>query len=142
MTTTEFVCKNWATFTDEEIINLINDAINQGYIYPEDEQIFLMEDFDENMEDVRPSEIARLIMRSGHFNPRDDYYRVDDYDGIETIGRGEVARKTAHLAYSVGVYLMISGLNVGDYVSVTDKNRPWYDIMWRDYLSIADEEEG
>lgn len=73
--------------TTDEFIHFYNAYLDENH-YQED-KIYFLEDIDEILGDIKPSEVLQLFA-NGIYNSSDDYFRFDGYGNIVTMDEFDV----------------------------------------------------
>lgn len=73
--------------TTNEFIHFYNAYLDENH-YQED-KIYFLEDIDEILGDIKPSEVLQLFA-NGIYNSSDDYFRFDGYGNIVTMDESDV----------------------------------------------------
>ena len=137
MTNKEFIKKWWDALTDDEVCILVYDAFDNEYLPNLDpyELPHTMEEFDDYTYDLSSYDVAQSVVY-GDFRPSDPYWAYDVSGNFVSYPENHL--KDAYIKYMNGIarYMEESGATIDEHVNLTNKNRPHYEEMWKDYCMI------
>lgn len=81
MTTTEMIKDLLENMSESKLFTIYNEYLDKTEYY--DDRIYDMEEFDEMMDGMSPSDIALKIFY-GDFRPNDHYFKFDGYDNLQS----------------------------------------------------------
>ena len=81
MTKTEMIKDLLENMSESQLYTIANEYFDKAEYY--DDRIYDMEEFDEMMDDMLPSDIATKIFY-GDFRPNDNYFKFDGYANLES----------------------------------------------------------
>ena len=81
------IIEAFGRMTTNEFIHFYNAYLDENH-YQED-KIYFLEDIDEILGDIKPSEVLQLFA-NGIYNSSDDYFRFDGYGNIVTMDEFDV----------------------------------------------------
>ena len=81
MTKTEMIKDLLENMSESQLYTIVNEYFDKTEYY--DDRIYDMEEFDEMMDDMLPSDIAIKIFY-GDFRPNDNYFKFDGYDNLQS----------------------------------------------------------
>ena len=81
MTKTEMIKDLLENMSESQLYTIANEYFDKTEYY--DDRIYDMEEFDEMMDDMLPSDIATKIFY-GDFRPNDNYFKFDGYDNLQS----------------------------------------------------------
>ena len=122
MTKTEMIKDLLENMSESQLYTIVNEYFDKTEYY--DDRIYDMEEFDEMMDDMLPSDIAIKIFY-GDFRPNDNYFKFDGYDNLQSFD---------YISDEVDLE------EIADYIVDNDEDFDNSDI--REILDQEDEEEG
>ena len=122
MTKTEMIKDLLENMSESQLYIIVNEYFDKTNYY--DDRIYDMDEFDEIMSGMSPSDIATKIFY-GDFRPNDNYFRFDGYANLESFD---------YISDEVDLE------EVADYIVDNDEDFDNGDI--REILDEEDEEEG